>query len=243
MHGEYIGMQVSGRIVGPIVAFREYIFRDVLPAFGNIDDRANQVADDYFNRVGSMPASEYQSFDMSDVADDAQAHSLDWWEMMTSLRQTMLNLLAAGLFHLVEQQLAALSRDNAVSETPVTSTKLWDVADWYLKTLRLDLKKLNSWPKIDELRLVANAVKHGQHREKEKLRDLRPELFLNPMYAQLYEEDARYKREQIGKQVIAPLSGEEFFVTEEFLKGYAEAAETFFVEIAAYFKANAATYF
>jgi hypothetical protein len=54
-----------------------------------------------------------------------------WWEMMTSLRQTMLNLLAAGLFHLVEQQLAALSRDNAISESPVTSTKLWDVAGWY----------------------------------------------------------------------------------------------------------------
>ena len=43
--------------------------------------------------------------------------------------------------------------------------------------------------------------------------------------------------------MIAPLSGEEFFVTEEFLKGYTEAAEAFFVEIAAYFKANAATYF
>src|ERR1700722_15655143 len=105
MNGNYIEMQVNSRIVGPIVAFREYIFRDVLPAFGNIDARANQVADDYFNRVGSLPANEYQSFDMSDVADAAQAHSLDWWEMMTSLRQTMLNLLAAGLFHLVEQQL------------------------------------------------------------------------------------------------------------------------------------------
>ncbi len=31
--------------------------------------------------------------------------------MMKSLRQTMLNLLAAGLFHLTEQQLAQLSND------------------------------------------------------------------------------------------------------------------------------------
>jgi hypothetical protein len=32
MNGGYLEMQINGRIVGPIIAFREYIFRDVLPA-------------------------------------------------------------------------------------------------------------------------------------------------------------------------------------------------------------------
>lgn len=35
--------------------------------------------------------------------------------------------------------------------------------------------------------------------------------------------------------VAAPLSGEDFFVTEKMLQEYAEVAESFFGEIAAYF--------
>ena len=89
MIGRYLATQVGTRIIGPIMAFREYIFRDVLPAFDNLDERAQRVAHDYYNRAGSMPASEYGDIDMADVAEAAQDHSLSWYEMMTSLRQTM----------------------------------------------------------------------------------------------------------------------------------------------------------
>jgi hypothetical protein len=41
------------------------------------------------------------------------------------------------------------------------------------------------------------------------------------------------KLDQMSKQIIAPLSGEEFFVTEALLRDYAEGAESFFGEIAA----------
>ena len=47
-----------------------------------------------------VSSGEYE-IDMADVAEDAQQRSYDWWQMMTSLRQTMLNLTAAGLFHLL----------------------------------------------------------------------------------------------------------------------------------------------
>jgi hypothetical protein len=47
-------------------------------------------------------------------------------------------------------------------------------------TLGLDLSSLPSWPVIDELRLVANVVKHGEGDSAEKLRETRPELFVYP---------------------------------------------------------------
>jgi hypothetical protein len=102
-------MQINGYIMGPMIAFREYVFRDVLPAFGNLDKRAEEVANEYFNRIGSQPAEEHCDIDMADVAEAAHNRSLSWYGMMTSLRQSMLNLLAAGLFHLAEQQLAVSS--------------------------------------------------------------------------------------------------------------------------------------
>ena len=134
--------------------------RDVLPAFGDIDARAEQVGSDYYNRIGAQPAGEYE-IDMGDVADAALQHSYDWWDMMTSLRQTMLNLMAAGLFHLVEQQLAALSRDGLFRGEVVSDTNIFAVKKWYWAQLNIDFEALPSWEVINEMRLVANTVKHG----------------------------------------------------------------------------------
>ena len=177
--GSYLQMRVN-HLTGPITAFRECIFRDVLPAFSNIDERARQVADEYFHRIGSQPAGDYE-LDMSNIAEAVQDHSFDWWQMMNSLQQTMLNLLAAGLFHLLEQQLSALALDASFSERPLKETKLAAVRVWYVNVLHLDVAALPSWNVIDELRIVANAVKHAEGSGTAQVRKLRPELFKNPL--------------------------------------------------------------
>ena len=38
MNGGYLDMQLRQWIMRPIVAFREYIFSDVLPTFGNLEN-------------------------------------------------------------------------------------------------------------------------------------------------------------------------------------------------------------
>ena len=98
MNGRYLELQVRTRVVGPIIAFREYIFRDVLPAFGHLQERADQVAQEYYNQIGSMPSVDDCEIDMASVAEAARDRSLSWYEMMMSLRQTMRNLVAAGCF-------------------------------------------------------------------------------------------------------------------------------------------------
>src|SRR5690242_8348355 len=103
MTGGYLAGQIEGYVIGPIIAFRKYVFPDVLPAFGNLEKRAEEVAQEYYDTVGSQPAYGNEDFDMADVAEAAQDRSISWYQMMSSLRQSMLNLLAAGLFHLTEQ--------------------------------------------------------------------------------------------------------------------------------------------
>ena len=118
MNGAYLEMQIRGYIIGPIIAFREYIFSDVLPAFGDLNERADKVAQEYYDTIGSQPAGEDWDIDMGDVAEDAQDRGLSWYQMMTSLRQSMLNLLTAGLFHLTEQRLALVCRDGGFMMEP-----------------------------------------------------------------------------------------------------------------------------
>jgi hypothetical protein len=44
MQGSYLDWQVRHNVIRPIVAFRAYISRDLLPQFNNLDQRAEQVA-------------------------------------------------------------------------------------------------------------------------------------------------------------------------------------------------------
>ncbi len=235
-------MEIRGRVVGPLLAFGQCIFRDVLPPFADLDKRADQVANDYYNRIGSQPAGEWGAdVDMADVAEAAHDHSLGWYQMMISVRQAMLNLLASGLSHLAEQQLADSCRDASFDVKPPRDTNREVVVKWYRDHFQLDLKSLPSWEVFDELRLVANAVKHGEGSATSQLRAFRPELFRNPDFAEIDKELAEAGIPPTMGRVLAPLSGEDLFVSEKLLKMYVEGVESFFSEIAEHFKSNADT--
>jgi len=238
MTGGYLEWQVRARLVLPIIAFREYIFRDVLPHFDNLDQKSEDVGSKHYESLVSQPATEDFDGDLSSFAEDAQDRALGWYEMMRSLRQTMINLLAAGLFHLIEQQLCMLCRDAGFLVGPPKETALREVAKWYKSNLRFDLQRLPSWNLIDELRLVANTVKHAEGRSSSELKVRRPELFCDPAFASmasvLTEVDDYYDK----KIISAPLAGDDLFVSGAILKMYAEGAEVFFGEIAEHFAAH-----
>jgi len=241
MDGGYLSMQIRQWIIRPIIAFREYIFSDVLPAFSNLDQRANKIADEYFEGMGAQPADEDFDGDMSGYAEEARDQGQSWYDMMKSLRQTMLNLLAAGLFHLVEQQLGALCRDAGFLNKPLKETKLEVLTKWYKAHTGVEFETMPSWALIDELRYVANTVKHGEGPSARTLKSLRPELFRDPTFATIVNELGLSPFET--RRVEAPLAGEDLFVTEELLRKYAEGSESFFREIAAYFDAHEDEYY
>jgi len=110
-------------------------------------------------------------------------------------------------------------------------TKLEVVKTWYLDNLGIDLSSLPSWGIIDELRLVANSVKHAEGKSAMQLRELRPELFSNPDLAEILAEWERYGRRQEPGPLLAPLAGEDLFVSENHLKAYADGARSLFEEI------------
>lgn len=241
MDGAYLSMQIRSWIVRPVTAFREYALRDVIASFSNLNERATQIGNEYYERMGSQPASEDFDGDMSIFAEEAEDQALSWYQMMRLLRQTMLNLLAAGLFHLTEQQLAALCRDGGFMVDPPKETKLGIVAVWYHDNLRLDFNTLSSWPMIEELRYVANAVKHAEGSATDKLKSVRPELFTDPAFANIKDLDGYNLFET--RSVAAPLAGEDLFVSEDLLMRYADAAESFLHEIAAHFEANGSEWY
>lgn len=237
--GHYVAWRVRVSAIPYLKAYGECVLRDVVGAFGDLERRADEVANAAFERYGAQPAGENFDGDMGDFAERAQDEGIAFYQTMFAIRQSTLNLLAVGLFHLVEQRLADLCRDASFDVAPPGDTKIAVVASWYRDHFGLELSALPDWATTDELRLVANAVKHAEGGSAEELRNIRPQLFQHPAIRKLLpEEDFR-----IALPVDLPLAGEGLYVSEEFFRGYSEAASRFFESIANYFDQHGDAYY
>src|SRR5258708_6285357 len=105
--GSYLAFQLRGTL--PFLRiYRDSILADALAGFVNLEQRAASVADAAFRRIGSRPAAD-DSGEMDQEAEWAHEEGQAYYEAMTGLRQATINLLAAGLFHLLEQQLVKVT--------------------------------------------------------------------------------------------------------------------------------------
>jgi len=58
MTGRYLAHQVRQHAILPVIAFREYVFRDVIPQFCNLNQRAEQIGDEFYDRAITQPVDE-----------------------------------------------------------------------------------------------------------------------------------------------------------------------------------------
>ena len=231
--GLYMARRVHSSAIPYIRAYGECVLNDVLPAFSNLSVRAEAIATAEFKRLGKRQTDENCDGDMGEEADAAQEMGQAFYNNMVAIRQTSLNLYATGLFHLLEQQLAEQCRDGSFDSQPMpTDTKLGGLKTWYLIHFDIDLSKLLTWPKIDQLRLLANTVKHGDGGSAKELKGIRPDIFQDPNLRELLAE---FPQMYTSLPVRSPLAGEDIFVTDKIFSEFHEAATSFVAEIAAHF--------
>lgn len=96
-----------------------------------------------------------------------------------------------------------------------------------MKALGIYIEKFRSWPKIKELKILANAVKHADGNSCTQLKKLRPDLFRHP--------DAREVETSflppLPLKVFQPLAGVAIYVTDEEFDRYVEAVKGFWSEL------------
>lgn len=231
--GKYLAFQLRGTL--PLFRiYRDSILADALAGFINLEQRADAVAETAFNRFASHPATD-DSGDMSQEAEWAGEQGHAYYEAMVNLRQATINLLATGLFHLLEQQLAKLTFDRTFQDMHLApdDVGLKTLKDWYKEHFALDFENLPEWKRIGELRLIAGAVKHADGRSARDLLKKRPELFRNPIL------DSLPTPANSNRPLRSPLAGEDLFVTEQIFAQYANAAYDFVAAIVAHFQQSA----
>ena len=206
--------------------FSRAVSADVLAGFSDLEKRAEEVTDTEYKRLVSTCSWDDSTSEL-ELWEIAREKGISFFLMMSDFRQATVNLLAVGLFHLFEQQLHHIATDGLFSGLPrLEDTSLTGVKDWYRKHLEIDFQSYPCWDVIaSELRILANAIKHGDGSSATKLRQRKPEFFRSP-----YTSDdgiLRMAKNFAPGKIVMPLSGEDIYVPDELLRRYGESVLEF----------------
>lgn len=233
--GRYLARRFRRGAATYIATYVATVKDEIIPTFSRLNERATQIAEAEFARLSVQPAGDDSEGDLGSLAEAAQEKGEIFYNTMDALRRTSLTLYAVGLFHLLEQQLCDLCRDDSFGIDPPHDTRLDGLGPWYQKYFCVDLHALPAWQAIDELRLVANTAKHGSGSSAKQLRKLRPDLFEDPRLRDLMPDMPEL---YTITHVRLPLAGQDLFVSDDIFAAYGEAAFELINEIAQHFEAR-----
>jgi hypothetical protein len=126
--GLYIAHRIRRMVLPFVRVYGQWVEEQIIPMSNQLEKMANDVEQQAYDEFMSLPAGDDYSGDGSDEAYAAHDIGLSFYEDISKMYQATLNLFAAGLFHMVEQQLADLTRDGAI-ETEASDTNVGAVVD------------------------------------------------------------------------------------------------------------------
>ena len=217
LDGNFWSRSFDDLFIRQITSFHKAITNRVLPTFDNIEKEADDLAEAEYKRLGNLPASGEETWDMGDAAEIAQEAGFAYYEAATKARQSIINMSVASLYHILEQQLLLFHRRQVLNKTEGDDIKKINFKELIKRLLDdgIDITSLKTWVKIDELRLSANSVKHAEGDSSKRLKQLRPDVFENPylkgkVWGQMLSID----------NVYMPLAGEDIYFSIDDLNNY-----------------------
>lgn len=214
-NGPFWAGYVRRLMIPEVTVLRETVLERALPSFDQIGDEAEQAAEEALERLG---VNFHPDDDPADYYEAAQDESILYYDLRTSARQAVVNLFAVALHHLLEQKLLFLFRRELLPKENENDIKLLtrnNVVRAFADQ-GIDLTDFPEWSKIEELRHVANVVKHADGRSGEALWELRPELF-SP---EVIREDPASPFGKVKAAVHAPLAGDDLYIQQADLEEY-----------------------
>ena len=216
---------IKKQFIAQLELFVASIEKRLIPTFDTIESEAEAIEQREWDSLSSSYG--YPDADPSDFAEQAFDAKLEYYEMVSSVKQALLNICATALYHSFEQQvLFMLHREilHPSQENIVSFLKIQTFKDELLK-YRVDIEKFSSWPIIEELRLVSNSIKHAEGKSSEILRQINHGIFINPIL----------KKYNMGfhstsPRLYMPLAGDDIYVQIQDLKKYRDSISAFWSE-------------
>jgi hypothetical protein len=214
------GHHIKRLYIPQVIAFGGMLETRLLPSFSNLDVEADEIAKNTWEDPPEHYC--YESYDEGDLAELAFNEGLSHFTMMNDLRQGVVNMTAVALYHLFEQQIMELHKKCLLNINEEKNIKLHKMSIVWerLSVIDINAKLFSCWSSIEELRLIANTVKHAEGDSAAKLHYKRPELFVAPSIRSIVGIDG-------ARNVSVPLVGDGLYVSEEDISQYTKSVEMF----------------
>lgn len=215
--------------IAQIRCLADNIEKRILPTFDSVSEEANQIEEEAWRRFNEAAGPDA---DPASGAEHAFIASLDHYTNLKSLEQGMLNFAAAYCYHLFEQQLFYFHRNELLTGQEENDQRLYkheEIRKRFEQDHGIFIQAFRAWPKVDELRLIANVVKHADGPASEELRQRRPDMFIRP---DVRNDELLGHLSSFPLPVFQPLFGQGFYVIIEDFRMYAAAVVDFWTELA-----------
>lgn len=218
---------IRNQFIKQIELLTESVQSRLIPTFDTLEKEAEELTEQEWDRLCSSCYS--PDIDPADLAEKAQEAGIDYYMTLSGIKQTILNITATVLYHLFEQQIIFFLRREVLRPTQENDIGLMKVSVFREQLLAngIDIFSFRSWEKIEELRVVSNAVKHAEGVSASKLREMRPDMFKHPTLRNHPEMDIMHSA---VTRVYLPMAGDDIFVLPKDLSGYKDALVDFWVE-------------
>ena len=195
--------------------FYDSITNRLLPAFSSIEEEANVIEEDSL----SIRSENFNpdTMDEGQIIEDAYFDGVNHYLLHNQMKQSFLNVSTLWLYHLFEQQLNNISL-KIIKNFDYTKNRPMPAIQRIKECFKeRGLNNSSNWIKInEELRLLANTLKHADGSSKRQLEIKRPDLF---------RESYNNK-----KDVSIPLFENEICVSELDFQSYYQAIKEFWKE-------------
>lgn len=209
-----------------INALADVLEKRLLPTFDNVEEEAENIAENTWEEFMSMPATGEE--DPGSLAEIAEQAGVSHYILLTGVRQGMVNLFAAALYHLFEQQLMLFHRKELLDLTEENESRHFSSKEIVRRLERagINVEKFRAWSKIEELRLVANTVKHAEGQSAKQLLAIRPDYFRNPIGV-----ESLFATKPDDIRIFQPLVGEDLYVSQPAINEYKNCLLGFWDEL------------
>jgi len=199
----------------------------LVPTFATAEAEAEALTNELWKASRSR-SYDSNGLDESDIAEAVQEAGGERYLNLKEMEQGILNCCALFLYDLFEQHLMHFHRQELLGWLDRNEIRLFthDEVRRRFESHGLSVKSCASWPKLEELRHLANTLKHGEGKSSRELTELTPYLFTHPS---LIDDGTHVKCQ--SHRVYTPHLGDEIFVTAAHVRGYAEAIERFWLEL------------
>ncbi|MBM4137663.1 MAG: hypothetical protein FJ241_12670 [Nitrospira sp.] len=175
----YVPEKTRKYLKSEISSYVEIYFQKLLPVFKDIENDAENYAKDFYDNFMSQPA--YDEFiDPASIAEKALEIGIEHFSYLKLGKYNLTATWHATLYQLWEQQLRLfLFREMShvyKLEIKTFCTTIERIKEKFLFH-NVDIESFPCWPRINELRLLCNVIKHGPGDSERKLLEIKPDLF------------------------------------------------------------------